>query len=394
MVYCIDYTAEEPIMLLNRHIGTDPEDGIGIDGAIFQQELLQLDSMGKKRIQIWINSPGGNVMDGYSIYSSILKSITPVDTYAIGACASIAAVIFQAGRKRIMADYAWLMYHNPHGGENQKLLDVMKESIIKMIEQRCGMSEDEVSRMMARTTFISAGEALNMKLCDRVDPSVEENTKYLKKITSTNDFHKECNLILNTIINHQNSNTMFPKVTMRLKLNDAATEDNVIKAIDEIENRAVTAEKALEIAISEAENKAKSDADELDKLKALFEKKKAEADKAKADYEDCKSKLDAMEQDKLKAEEEAEADKAKNIIEGYAKVGRIKNEATVILEWCGTAKALGIEKVKNMIEALPLNKKAEEITPAVANQLKDGDLPTTAIGLAVRNKLQREGKLK
>ena len=63
MNYCIDPSADEPILLINKHIGSDEKDGIGIDGATFQQELLFLDSLGKKRIQVWINSMGGTVMD-------------------------------------------------------------------------------------------------------------------------------------------------------------------------------------------------------------------------------------------------------------------------------------------------------------------------------------------
>lgn len=390
MIYCVDQTAEEPIMLINKHIGFDEDDGMGIDGSIFQQELLYLDTLGKKRIQVWINSMGGVVTDGYNIYSGILKSSTPVDTYAIGAAASIAGVIFQAGRKRIMTDYAWLMYHDPFGG-NDAILATMRESLVKMIEQRCGMTEEEVTRMMKRETFISAGEALQLKLCDKVDASIDENTKYLKKISNSAEFYKQCNLVLNKIINPQNSNTMI-KVCMRLGLNDSAPEDNIVKAIDEIENKAKADVTAALNRAEAAENKAKNDESELDKLKAKIAKAEEDLKKAKADYEDCKSKLDAMEQDKLKAEEEAEEDKIKNMIEGFAKAGRIKNEATVILKWTNTAKKIGFDETKAMIEEIPLNKVAPILNPE-ENKLKEGQLPTTALGLMAYNKLKREGKI-
>ena len=107
-------------MLINKHIGYDQEEGPGIDGAIFQQELLQLDNLGKKRIQVWINSPGGLVSDGYSIYTSILKSKTPVDTYAFGSVASIAAVIFQAGRRRRYRQVAGGARRWPVAGANAR----------------------------------------------------------------------------------------------------------------------------------------------------------------------------------------------------------------------------------------------------------------------------------
>lgn len=392
MIYCIDPTADEPIFLINKHIGYDKDDGMGIDGSIFQQELLQMDSLGKKRIQVWINSPGGVVTDGYSIYSAILKSKTPVDTYVTGAAASIAGVIFQAGRKRIMSDYSWLMYHDPFGGDNAQMLTTMKQSIVTMIEQRSGMSESEISLMMKRTTFIGADEALQLKLCDKIDASEEENTKYLRKITDSMQFHKECNMVLNSIINPIKRTTMFPKVTMRLKLNDAATEDNVVKAIDEIENRAKQAEAMTLEAITEAQNKAKVDADEMDKLKAKLKKLEDDKVRSDAEYEDCKNKLDALEKDKKSAEDKVKEDQAKNMIEDFAKIGRIKNEESIKLTWVRLAKA-DFEGTKNMIEALPLNKEATKLTTVEPNKLKDGELPTSAIGLSVMNRLKREGKL-
>lgn len=393
MIYCIDPNVEEPIMLINKHIGFDSDEGMGVDGAIFQQELLALDGLQKRRIQVWINSPGGVVMDGYNIYSAIMATKTPVDTYAMGGVASIAAVIFQAGRRRIMADYAWLMYHNPFGGDNKKLLDTMRQSLVTMIEQRAGMNEEEVGKMLNRTSYILAEEAKTLKLCDEIKPSQNENTKYLKKINDCAEFHKECNMVLNTILNRDNNQKqnsfMFPKVTMRLKLNDAAREDDVLAAIDGIENRAIKAEKELESAITDAINKESAAKSEADKLKAKI--KQMEEDKAKNDAEldDCKSRLKAMEEDKQKAEDEAKAEKAKNMVEGFAKTGRIKNEATIILQWSNLAKA-DFDGTKAMLEALPLNKEAVVITDL---EIEKDSKPVTAMEMMVMNKLKREGKI-
>lgn len=391
MIYCIDPSVDEPIMLINKHIGFDETDGMGVDGSTFQKELLTLDTMNKKRIQVWINSPGGIVTDGYSIYSAILKTKTPVDTFCVGAAASIAGVIFQAGRKRIMADYSWLMYHNPFGGDDTDILQVMQESIITMIEQRSGMTPIEVETMMKRTTFILADEALKMKLCDQVDESRQQNIKYLRTITNPQNFYKECNLVLNSILNNQNQPTM-SKVTMRLRLNDSAPEDDMLKAIDAIEDRAKKAEDAKKESEDKAKAKAKEDEEAKAELEDKFTKAKEALDKAKKDYADCKSELDALKKDKKDAEDKAEEDRAKDMVTNFAKVGRIKNEEMTILDWTNTAKTLGYDKVKSMIEALPLNKVAPVIDLA-PNKLEKGQLSTTALSLAVMNKLKREGKL-
>ena len=409
MNYCIDPNAQEPIFLINKHIGFDADftdekgnftkgEGMGIDGSLFLQELLYVDGLDKKRIQVWINSPGGIVTDGYNIYAGILKSKTPVDTFCIGAAASIAGVIFQAGRKRIMTDFAWLMYHNPYySGDDKKtdpMLTVMQNGIATMISARSGMNEKEVFDMMNRTSFISASEALEMKLCDQIDDSGTENTKYLKKILEPKNFVRECNKVLNSILT-QNDNKMdvnLTKVTMRLGLNDSAPADDIVKAINAIEDRSKTEVSELKASLQTIQNKAKADSDEMDKLKAKAEKAKADYENAVKELEDCKNKLSAMEEDKKAAEDKAKAEEVKNMITGYAKAGRIKNEASVILDWCEDAKTLGIEKVKARIEALPLNKISPVHNAIELNVLEAGAIPTTAAGLAAKNRIKNQGK--
>ena len=99
-----------------------------------------------------------------------------------------------------------------------------------------------------------------------------------------------------------------------------------------------------------------------------------------------------METDKKAAEDKAEAEKVKNMIEGYAKAGRIKNEATVILKWSETAKKLGFEETKSMIEDLPLNKISPVNSQIELRKLEEVAIPTTAAGLAAKNRLKNQGK--
>ena len=195
--YTVDPNADEPIMLIDKHIGFDEADGFGIMGDAFQKELLALDAMDKKRIQVWINSPGGVVSDGYNIYNAILKSNTKVDTYCIGMAASIAGVIFQAGRNRIMVDYGWLMYHNPSGGSDMKGMEAITDSLAKMVSVRSSKTEDEVKAIMRKTTYIDAEEALAHGLCDKIESSSEQNKK--RTVPVANDvkaFYRESSQIL------------------------------------------------------------------------------------------------------------------------------------------------------------------------------------------------------
>ena len=318
---------DEPIMLINTHIGYDDTDGKGIDGAIFQQELLALDNLGKKAIQVWINSPGGIVTDGYNIYTAIRDSKTKVDTYGCGVMASIAGVIFQAGRNRVMNDYSWLLYHNAFGGAASDL-KVINSSISTMISSRCGMSEEEVLKMMDRTTRILPKEALEKNLCDEISYSKDKNRKH----GNSNDikaFWKESNLILNNILKPKNKKMQ--RVANRLKLNPDASEDSFVSAIDAIEN--------------------KSKAD-METMQKKYDEMMEKCEAMKKEMDEAKEKAKNM-------EEEMKNEQAKNLVESFVKEGRIKVEATN--KWVEMATKIGIESVKNLLEELPITKVATKI---------------------------------
>jgi len=366
MNYCIDPNADEPIMLINKHIGYDEQEGQGIDGSLFQAELLMLDNMGKKRIQVWINSPGGIVMDGYSIYNAILKSKTKVDTYNVGIAASIAAVIFQAGRNRIMADYSLLMYHNPYGGDGEEI-EKMKKSIAIMIAERTGKSEAEILMIMSKTTCITATEAFQNGFCDTIEVSSEHNKRRATVSNDVKAMWHDGNKILNSLLK---TNTIkMTKVANKLGLQAEANEDAILSAISSIENK-------------------KAEAD--DKLKKMEDKIKAMEDEMedyKAKYAEAKKKAEDADEAKKKAEDEAEDSKAKNMLEGFVKQGRIKSDS--VNEWVATAKAIGFEKAKNMIEALPVHKTAAKIEVGdVANEATLTNVIAGAMAdLRIKNKI-------
>lgn len=175
-LYTVDPSAPEPIMLISGDIGEG-----GIEGAQFQAELLTLDNMGKDRIQVYIHSPGGEVAAGMIIYNAILKSRTKVDTYNTGIAASIAAVIFQAGRYRYMADYSILMFHAayyPGSSKTDPYLDAMKNAIEVMVK-RAGLSTQAVYKLLNNgDTFLTAVEAKEARLCDYIELSADQNAKH------------------------------------------------------------------------------------------------------------------------------------------------------------------------------------------------------------------------
>lgn len=364
--YCINPESDEPILLLNKHVGFDANEGQGIDGAIFQQELLTLDGMGKKRIQVWINSPGGIVMDGYNIYTAILKSKTKVDTYCVGVAASIAAVIFQAGRNRIMCDYGALMYHNASGG-NTKELNVMNESLATMIANRSGKTVEDILSVMNQTSWINAQTAMNDGFCDEIEASNEQNKK--RALSNIGNLYQVANSIISEQFNHKNQKTM-TKVTNKLGLVDSANEDTILASISAIENKAETA-------ISEL---------------ALAKNELVEANAKVAELESVVAEAKAKEDEAIKiaheASELAKVTEIENSIKAFVTEGRIKAES--VDSWKETANALGIEKVKNMISELPLNKVANKLP--IEPSKNDVEFPTTAVTLMaqLKNKISKK----
>lgn len=373
-MYTVDTYADEPIMKIDRHIGYDPEDGMGIDGPTFAAELLALDAMGKKRIQIWINSPGGKVMDGFDIYSAILRTKTPVDTYCMGIAASISAVLFQAGRNRIMADYGVLMYHNPFGDATGDAIAAMKTALCKMVATRSGMDDGQVSDMMNKTTYLTAGEAKRMGLCDTVQESSNYNTKRLNAAEISNDmrgYWKEAGNILNNIFKTESDmpEVNLSKICNRLKLVPHANEDAILEALTSIENKQRETESALTAA------NARVNALETEKTTLT-------------------ATLNSIKAEKEAAEKAARKVEAEALVKAAAKVGVIKNEAETLAKWIDRAVA-DYDGTKDLLDSIPANKVSNRITIETGVTTDSDKVPvfdhSVAMEMgAIRNRLQKK----
>lgn len=337
--YTIDTESAEPIMLINRHIGYDELDGMGIDGADFERELMVLDGMGKKRIQVWINSPGGIVLDGWSIYNAILRTKTKVDTYCVGIAASIAGVIFQAGRERNMADYGILMYHNPFNTSSDKSYEKIKSSIVTMVASKCGMQEEDLAKEMDSELWLDAWEALSKNFADSIEMAWDFNKKRgaLKPdIAMPKDMDVKArwamsNKVLNNYFKTNNKN--MKNIANKLGLNPEASEDAIVSALEDVQNK-IAGFDAIK--------------NELEDIKNVLQTKENE-------LLEVQNKLQEFEEKAAAAELENKRINATNLVEGFAKTGRIKNEQEVKDKWI--AKAIeDFDFVKDSLENLPVNR--------------------------------------
>src|SRR3990167_5198523 len=103
----------EAEILIYEFIGEDFWSGRGMDAKRFSDELKALGDINK--IIVRINSPGGDVFDGNTIYNILKAHKAQVEVRIDGIAASIASVIAMAGDKIIMPENAMMMIHNPWG---------------------------------------------------------------------------------------------------------------------------------------------------------------------------------------------------------------------------------------------------------------------------------------
>ena len=147
---------------------------------IIQAQLLYLDSADPgKDINIYINSPGGSVYAGLGIYDTMQYISSDVSTICTGMAASMAAVLLVAGEKgkRLALPHSRVMIHQPMGGIQGLASDIeitareilkLKEELYRIISSHSGQSFEKVERDSDRDYWMTAKEAEEYGMIDRV----------------------------------------------------------------------------------------------------------------------------------------------------------------------------------------------------------------------------------
>lgn len=145
----------------------------GITAKHIADKLKEIGAV--KDITVRVNSPGGNVFDGCTIYNLLQQSDAKVTVVIDGLCASIASVIAMAGDEVIMAENALMMIHDPWSfavgtaddfRREADLLDKVKTSLLATYEKRTGMNRDEVAALMTDETWLDSDEAITFGFAD------------------------------------------------------------------------------------------------------------------------------------------------------------------------------------------------------------------------------------
>ena len=160
-------------------------DDSGASPSAFFSELKE--NAGKK-INLYIDSYGGDVFAASSIYSALKEHDGDIVVKITGIAASAASVIAMAGNKVLMSKTAVMMIHNPSttakGDHNDmkkaaEVLDVIKESIINAYDAKTGLSREEISDLMEKETWMDSSEAIEKGFCDGL---IEETSDYAKAV--------------------------------------------------------------------------------------------------------------------------------------------------------------------------------------------------------------------
>lgn len=146
-------------------------------------QLLHLESADPdKDISLYINSPGGSVTAGLAILDTMNFIKCDVSTICLGECASMAAVLLSAGTKgkRLCLPNSMVLIHQPSGGaqgqqtEIQIVADFMlktRERLNKILADNTGQSLDTIQRDTERDYYMTAEQALEYGLVDRITTS-------------------------------------------------------------------------------------------------------------------------------------------------------------------------------------------------------------------------------
>lgn len=111
-------------------------------------------------VNVYINSPGGNVADGSEIYTLLRESGKNIGVFITGMAASAASVIAMAGGVIRISPTAYMMIHNAWGyGATGETLDTINKGIANAYAVKTGLKQDEILKMMNHETWMSAGEA-------------------------------------------------------------------------------------------------------------------------------------------------------------------------------------------------------------------------------------------
>tara|TARA_Y100001937_G_scaffold2861_1_gene3720 strand:- start:4057 stop:5043 length:987 start_codon:yes stop_codon:yes gene_type:complete len=209
-------------------------DEIGDYGTSAKQFIDDLKSVGSKDITIRMNSVGGSVFDGLAIYNVLRSHQGYVKVKIEGLSASIASIIALAGDDIEMAENGFFMIHNPFGKsmggaddmrKTADLLDKIKQELINIYANKTQLSEETISSMMDKETWLTSQEAKEMGFIDTITEPI--------KVAASFDFSKFTNVDSKEVNNRLQliNNIKKTKMTEELKSWFNGVKEEIVNAV-------------------------------------------------------------------------------------------------------------------------------------------------------------------
>ena len=166
--------------LLNDRIIMLTDEVNNVTASLVVAQLLYLEGQDpEKDISLYINSPGGSVTAGLSIYDTMQYIKCDVSTICMGMAASMGAFLLAAGAKgkRFALPNSDIMIHQPSGGAQGQATEIdivakhilrTREKLNRILAENTGKPIEQIARDTERDNFLSAQEALDYGLVDKI----------------------------------------------------------------------------------------------------------------------------------------------------------------------------------------------------------------------------------
>ena len=167
-------------------LGSEIDDDVA--NSVVAQLLLLDSENSEKDIMLYINSPGGVITAGMAIYDTMNHIRADVNTICIGEAASMGAFLLSAGTpgKRMSLPHSRIMIHQPLGGARGQATDIqiqaeeigrIKKQMNELMAAHCGRPVEDLMRDTERDNYMSAQQAMEYGLIDKVISKLEKKEK-------------------------------------------------------------------------------------------------------------------------------------------------------------------------------------------------------------------------
>lgn len=250
-MFILDKQKDKAVLTVYGYVGGYYLDYRNIAAALDDITRSQI-----KQVDFHLHTNGGSVFDGNLIYNFITNFKGTVDIYIDGIAASMGFVLMMAGDRVHIAENGFLMVHPPTGDgsgnarqliETAKMLRSIETNVINKFAGKTGMSTDEIRNKYfdGLDHWIDADEAVTLGLVTDKFTAKKGTLTFTKADAMKQGLSGIFDKYTAAITQTPKTDLNMSKVTMKLKLADDAPEQEVVSAIEALEQRATAAETKL-----------------------------------------------------------------------------------------------------------------------------------------------------